>query len=959
MRRRIFALIAISYCLAVVGVSNSVVGSDLGIWETRYGADSPPGDIDSDNDGQSNALEKLAGTNPFDAESVFSPEQTAYLPDRTLIEWRGAAGIRYQLEHSTSLSGTSWVKCGAEMLGNGEETYCMPEVQGTSAFFRIKALGSDSLRWDLDFYAPAIDTDEDGTNDLFEILAGSDPFNSKSAFKTPRLTRGNAVVIRWRTQPGKLYQVESQRLSSNTGWENEGEPYIGDGSERENVFVSPEGQQRAYRVQVYDQDTDGDGLTDWEERQLGLDPTESKTDPLGEGDWEEAQALINTPSTLELCITESVANVTKLSAGKLEIRRSGGCRELLVLYQVGGDATSGSDYMALSGTVTLPFGKKSVELEINPLYEADVKHTKNVNLILLPGENYSLGESVSQSVNVVRQIALNVRDHGAIGDGVTDDTAAIQSAIDYLEASDGHNTLYFPSGTYRLNSHFYTQHTTGTSQRRILQLGNTDLSGRDIFLIGDGDSKLYSTVSPTRAKMILAQCSFRSLHVEGLVFEKDEVLLDAMVGKEPNGASGITLIQANNQVVAGVSLQNCKFINCHRSITINVAPYGYNGKLKRFTVRDCEFLNPYGANTVLPNSTYGGGQQVYVSPWVAEALYEDCLFDGGTGRENTTGGVGQRAKDGCHFGTPLSVVFRRNKVYTMGVEAFYQENKHSFMGYYTNSFMVPEADGVSEAEIKLNFSPDSNIQVGSQLALRTGGTTNVFRVKSVDGGQRLLKIVNDGFRGNLSPGTNFGTGRIFLQVNESPLARVYENVFKACPNAGIVSASKAEIYNNLIMDCGIGVQIYDDIFVPVYRSSRGTKIHGNYIYSVDPATSPYYTFGIYSWADWSFIGGNTIVTPRSSHFCGVLTHGSDTLITKNRVYSRIKEVMGYNSPERSVGVAIGNNAPRVLFKENFTRGMDLGVGALQSNGGAPSFYLSGHTSLEDEQSVGTRAISVE
>ena len=42
--------------------------------------------------------------------------------------------------------------------------------------------------------------------------------------------------------------------------------------------------------------------------------------------------------------------------------------------------------------------------------------------------------------------AINVRAHGATGDGTTDDTTAIQAAIDAAEAIGG--TLYFPAGTY-------------------------------------------------------------------------------------------------------------------------------------------------------------------------------------------------------------------------------------------------------------------------------------------------------------------------------------------------------------------------------------------------------------------------------------------------------------------------------------------------------------------------------
>ena len=46
--------------------------------------------------------------------------------------------------------------------------------------------------------------------------------------------------------------------------------------------------------------------------------------------------------------------------------------------------------------------------------------------------------------------AVNIKDYGAIGDGVTDDTAAIQAALTSLSSSGG--SVFIPSGTYLVSS---------------------------------------------------------------------------------------------------------------------------------------------------------------------------------------------------------------------------------------------------------------------------------------------------------------------------------------------------------------------------------------------------------------------------------------------------------------------------------------------------------------------------
>ena len=81
--------------------------------------------------------------------------------------------------------------------------------------------------------------------------------------------------------------------------------------------------------------------------------------------------------------------------------------------------------------------------------------TGNTNVFslfsLLPGKTYRLkvqmGEAAEEISFTTKTVSagVNVKDFGAVGDGVTEDTAAIQAAIHCLPEN---GLLHFPAGTY-------------------------------------------------------------------------------------------------------------------------------------------------------------------------------------------------------------------------------------------------------------------------------------------------------------------------------------------------------------------------------------------------------------------------------------------------------------------------------------------------------------------------------
>ena len=68
--------------------------------------------------------------------------------------------------------------------------------------------------------------------------------------------------------------------------------------------------------------------------------------------------------------------------------------------------------------------------------------------------SYTQGGTGAVTTNVQAKLreTVSVKDFGAVGDGVTDDAASIQKALDYIRDNATGGSLYFPTGIYKCNS---------------------------------------------------------------------------------------------------------------------------------------------------------------------------------------------------------------------------------------------------------------------------------------------------------------------------------------------------------------------------------------------------------------------------------------------------------------------------------------------------------------------------
>src|SRR5207253_444306 len=99
----------------------------------------------------------------------------------------------------------------------------------------------------------------------------------------------------------------------------------------------------------------------------------------------------NQPS-VTVTATDGTATEAGPTTGTFAVSRTGStAAALTVNYTVGGSATPGSDYTALSGSVTIPAGAASAPITVTPVDDTAVEPDETVVLTLAPGGGYQVG----------------------------------------------------------------------------------------------------------------------------------------------------------------------------------------------------------------------------------------------------------------------------------------------------------------------------------------------------------------------------------------------------------------------------------------------------------------------------------------------------------------------------------------------------------------------------------------
>lgn len=208
----------------------------------------------------------------------------------------------------------------------------------------------------------------------------------------------------------------------------------------------------------------------------------------------------------------------------------------------------GTDYSLVSGVLTFSVAPSN-GAEILARYGQALPITGVVDASAVSYQPAGVGSELTDVETKLRE-SVSVKDFGAIGDGVADDTAVLQAAID--AASNGSKKLYLPAGTYKT--------TSGLS------------FGTPIKIFGDGadvTSETGTIIKPTQSSGIALTFTNASGSFDnGLILEDFAIIgtgSGTAVGLEVNGAvwtnSRIRNVTVQSMGGRGVVVDDCLTAN--------------------------------------------------------------------------------------------------------------------------------------------------------------------------------------------------------------------------------------------------------------------------------------------------------------------------------------------------------------------------------------------------------------
>lgn len=246
-----------------------------------------------------------------------------------------------------------------------------------------------------------VDTDGDGMRNLDEERAGTDPWNPASVHRVSQGLLSNGVPnLTCPGIPGKFYTLRTASNLIDGVWTTVAS-WTGGTQTTWCPLPNPDPAILA-RIEVGDLDRDLDGIFDWEELALGLSATTNRSDRTSMTDSNKVRNASRGTNFVSVGVMDAESTEHWPDAAMFAIRRTGRMDRVAIPFTIGGTATPGADYAAITATqVVLDLGQREAWFSIQALADGVAEPDETVTLTILASTNYRFGASISATVTLV------------------------------------------------------------------------------------------------------------------------------------------------------------------------------------------------------------------------------------------------------------------------------------------------------------------------------------------------------------------------------------------------------------------------------------------------------------------------------------------------------------------------------------------------------------------------------
>lgn len=403
----------------------------------------------------------------------------------------------------------------------------------------------------------------------------------------------------------------------------------------------------------------------------------------------------------------------------------------------------------------------------------------------------------AQSLVDTAKTVVNVKDYGAVGDGVTDDFAAATQALEAVRDAGG-GTVEFPEGTYYwpLTAQVYSNTTitgsgatfvkkpgTGyTAMFGIYSEGRTgygsganNVTFRNLRFLGDfAAGRQIALVGANHADdMLVEDCVFEQAHIQGHIMDlggcrRVVVRRCVFLGQDTANSSAPTkeCIQADNSTRLGTSAID--------------APGSYDGlPCKDIQVVECSFLPiTVGATTYpspIPFGSHYGVQGYFHERMTFE---RNIVIDPPTETADVYRGI-------IHFAAARDITIRGNKfISTNGANIPVIRNAP-----LKTTLLPEEADTATSSTITLtdHVQSDDWLIEGNRFEGFKAVTSAqpIIRLSGTGGGTRVkgVTIIGNSFTDCFTPPFTTGNGPLPIEAYDVDDLVVSSNRYRSVRNA--------------------------------------------------------------------------------------------------------------------------------------------------------------------------------